>query len=130
MPASRTVLLVDDDAWVLDALALGLGDQGFAVTTACDVASAIAALSRLTPAAIITDLQMPPLADAVPALLLREHAPNTPILAISGSPHLSEIALANGADAFLRKPARAVQIADCLRLLLGQTQTGVVVAFR
>ena len=59
-PPGTTVLIVDDDRDILEALGELLGDEGFAVATARDGAEALEKLrTGLAPAVIFLDLMMP-----------------------------------------------------------------------
>ena len=53
------ICLIDDDIFVRDAMALGLGDAGFDVITAPGAAAGFDIASRESVQAIITDMNMP-----------------------------------------------------------------------
>ena len=55
----HTVLVVDDDQDIRDALQLVLEDEGYAVRTAADGAEAVAKMEREVPCFVILDLMMP-----------------------------------------------------------------------
>ncbi len=83
------VLVVDDEDFVRDALALLLRREGYAVVTAVDGADALVALAEVTSATrtvdlVITDLLMPNMGgvELIAALAL-EH-PAVPIVVLSG----------------------------------------------
>jgi len=59
MEHPATILVVDDESAMLDALAATLRGQGFAVLTAEDGLQALEVLGRLKPDLIITDISMP-----------------------------------------------------------------------
>src|SRR5690606_27691574 len=100
MSTPRRIVLIDDDPRVRDATQFALMDLGFVVDAAADWAAAEAQLEA--PAdLVVTDLQMPGLADAVIVERLRTRAPHTPIIALSaGGDAIGSAALAFGADAF------------------------------
>ncbi|MBK8543562.1 MAG: response regulator transcription factor [Caulobacteraceae bacterium] len=82
MSTPRRIVLIDDDPLVRDATQFALMDLGFVVDAAADWAAAEAQLEA--PAdLVVTDLQMPGLADAVIVERLRTRAPHTPIIALS-----------------------------------------------
>lgn len=101
--------IIDDMELVAAALELTLTDAGLSVATAHDWRGAKALCIAQVFDVIISDLQLPGMADAAIIGLLRELAPQTPIVALSGWDHRSAaaIARAHGADAFVSKPARS-----------------------
>jgi len=121
----RHVCLIDDDIFVRDAIALGLSDAGFRVTTAPGAAAGLDIVKRDGADAVVTDMSMPGTDGA--QLIAQVHAlfPNLPIVAISGSSVIDgrdalEIARERGAAAVMTKPFRASALATVLVDLLGQ----------
>jgi two-component system response regulator MprA len=57
----HTILVVDDDPAIREALALLLEDEGYAVQTASDGLVALDAIAEDAPDLVITDLYMPKL---------------------------------------------------------------------
>ena len=58
-PSTKHILVVDDDAAIVDMLGTALRGQGFQVATAGDGEEAIAKFREKTPDLILTDLMMP-----------------------------------------------------------------------
>ena len=121
----RHVCLIDDDIFVRDAIALGLSDAGFRVTTAPGAAAGLDIVKRDGADAVVTDMSMPGTDGA--QLIAQVHAlfPDLPIVAISGSSVIDgrdalEIARERGAAAVMTKPFRASALATVLVDLLGQ----------
>ncbi|HEY3059243.1 MAG TPA: response regulator [Chloroflexota bacterium] len=56
---NRLVLVVDDDPALRDVLSTSLAEEGWRAATASDGESALAAIERETPAAMVLDLMMP-----------------------------------------------------------------------
>jgi DNA-binding response OmpR family regulator len=117
------VCLIDDDIYVRDAMALGLGDAGFEVVTAPGVAAGLDLIAREGADAIVTDMHMPGSDGAALIAEARERWPNMPIVCISGSisygsEDIGEVARRFGVDAFMVKPFRAAELAATLTLLL------------
>ena len=54
-----SILIVEDDSEAIEAFALILKGEGYAVRTARDAPSALAELAREAPSAIVLDLQLP-----------------------------------------------------------------------
>jgi len=110
------ICLIDDDIFVRDAMALGLGDAGFDVITAPGAAAGFDIASRELIHAIITDMNMPGTGGAQFIPEARTRWPNVAIIAISGAPvidgrNTADVARDLGADATLIKPFRARELA-------------------
>ena len=105
-PEERRVLVVDDEADLLEIVADRLRGAGYRVLTARDGLEALECASALRPRCIVLDLKMPRLGgfDALPDL--RRALPSAHILVLTGSPNrpLGEACRARGADDFLLKP--------------------------
>ena len=84
-PHGRRVLLVEDEELLRQALDRTLSEAGFVVTAA---ESAEKALGRLDngelPDLLVSDVSLPGMAGPELALLLRERAPDLPVLLMSG----------------------------------------------
>ena len=79
-----TILLIDDDAAVLDSLRLLLEAYGFRVLTASDGREGLAAFEQHAPAVVITDILMPE-QDGIGAIReMRGIRPGAKIVAMSG----------------------------------------------
>jgi CheY-like chemotaxis protein len=104
--AERLVLVVDDEADLLEIVSDRLEGAGYRVLTARDGLEALECVRAARPACVVLDLKMPRLSgfDALPAI--RREAPETHIIVLTGSPNrpLAEACRARGADDFLLKP--------------------------
>lgn len=106
---ATTVLLVEDDETVRDAVSVMLERAGYAVTTAENGLIAAGLLEDWEPQLVITDIFMPD-GDGIETLnLVRRRWPSTPVIAISGgSPMLRidylQMAGDFGAAATIAKP--------------------------
>lgn len=123
MRARSRVCLVDDDIFVRDALALGLGDAGYDVVSAPGAAAGFDVVQRGEIDALITDMNMPGTGGAQFIAEARARWPALPIVAISGAATIegrntADIASELGANATLMKPFRARQLAEVLARLL------------
>jgi len=117
------ICLIDDDIFVRDAMALGLGDAGFDVVTAPGAAAGFDIVSREDFQAVITDMNMPGAGGAQFISEARGRWPDMPIIAISGAATLSgrntaDVARELGADATLIKPFRARELAALIDRVL------------
>ena len=101
----RTVLVVDDDPDILDAICDILETEGYGVRRARPGGEALDAVRRERPDLILLDLMMPVMDGVAFAIALRAQRlePEIPVVVISadGSP---QKAAAIGARGFLSKP--------------------------
>lgn len=107
------MLVVDDEAGIVEFLCYALEEQGYRVASARDGTAALDAIARERPACVVTDLMMPRLNGWDLTRQLRRDAETAgiPIVAMSavdptGAP----------ADAYLRKP---FELKDLLQILAG-----------
>jgi len=119
----RRICLIDDDIFVRDAIALGLGDAGFEVVTAPGAAAGLDIAKRDGVDAIVTDMSMPGTDGAQLITQVRSLFPGMPVVAISGSSIIDgrdalDVAREHGADAVMTKPFRASVLAALLNDLL------------
>jgi CheY-like chemotaxis protein len=125
----RRICLIDDDIFVRDAIALGLGDAGFEVLTAPGAAAGLDIAKRDGVDAIVTDMSMPGTDGAQLIAQVRSLFPGMPVVAISGSSIIDgrdalDVARERGADAVMTKPFRA----SALAAVLGELLTASVAA--
>jgi CheY-like chemotaxis protein len=105
-PAGRLVLVVDDEADLLEIVSDRLEGEGYRVLTARDGVEALDVVRAARPACIILDLKMPRLGGLEALGALRREAPAAHVIVLTGSPNrpLAEACRARGADEFLLKP--------------------------
>jgi DNA-binding response OmpR family regulator len=118
------ICLIDDDIYVRDALALGLGDAGYEVLTAPGAAAGFDVARREFLHAVVTDMNMPGTGGAQLIPQLRAEWPELVIVAISGAGVIdgrstADVARELGADGTMIKPFRARELAATLEHLLG-----------
>ena len=128
-----SVLIIDDEGDVRDALSLVLGRAGFDVRSAEDGEAGIQACRELLPDVIITDMIMPKLDGAQLIRQIKLEQPGAKIVAISGGGHFGPAAYqpgaitthaflaaatSAGADRVLTKPFDAEDIIEAVRGLL------------
>ncbi|HMR75437.1 MAG TPA: EAL domain-containing response regulator [Polyangiaceae bacterium] len=113
----RKVLLVDDEAIVLRALTRMLEHDGYQVEGESDPLQALRRARETEFDAIITDLGMPVLGGLELLEEIRCHGTTTPVIILSGSPHVSDVsrAIALGAFRFLTKPFEYAELSEVLR---------------
>lgn len=116
MPAEPRILLVDDDADVLELSASVLARAGFAITTASDGSAALDRLTNEAPfAGLVTDDAMPGLSGRTLIARARAAQPGLRCLLISG--RIDE-APVDGAYRILRKPFRAAALAVAVSVMM------------
>jgi len=100
------VLVVDDEADLLQIVADRLEGAGYRVVTARDGIEALDRIRDDRPRCVILDLKMPRLGgfDALPEI--RRAAPDARVIVLTGSPNrpLGDACRARGADEFMLKP--------------------------
>ena len=115
MPVARRILLVEDEALLLEVTRADLEDMGFETTCARDGAAALETLrSSGLFDGLVTDIRMPGEIDGWRlAALAREAAPDLPVIYVSGYSSQDMAPVEGGV--FLPKPFR---FADLRRALV------------
>lgn len=113
-----TVLVVDDDEVFRTRLGRALGERGFLVTLAADVADALTKVDD-APEYAVLDLRMPGQSGLELLKALKGQDPNTRVVMLTGYGSIPTAVEATklGATAYLTKPADAD---DVVKALLGQ----------
>ena len=124
---SERICLIDDDVIVLEAMAMGLREAGYAVLTAPGAAAGLDLIQRGGADIIVTDMNMPGTSGAQLIAQARASWPDMPIIAISGSSSgdgesMLDAAAALGADALLPKPFRIADLKSVLDRVLAAKQ--------
>jgi len=103
---SRKLLIIDDDESVRQSVVAYLEDSGFDVLEAGDGVTGLEIFEREQPDLVVTDLRMPGTDGLALLKALREHAPDLPVIVISGAGVLGDVVLALrlGASDYLIKP--------------------------
>jgi PAS domain S-box-containing protein len=122
VPAPR-ILVVDDEAPFRRLLAMILGEAGYRVQAAQDVAEAIKAVDTDPPALVLLDVGLPP--DNAGGWTVLAHIRGTvhlravPVLILTGQDQIhAEEALARGASEFLGKPVSPHVLEETVARLL------------
>jgi len=103
-PATKRVLIADDDALVRGSLAAVLECEGFIVEEAENGAQAVAAALRRRPDLVLLDLNMPTMDGWLAFSKLDRARPLVPVIVITARPHQYSEAIRLGVDAFMEKP--------------------------
>lgn len=122
------VLLVEDEETLRKVLRSLLERDGFEVAEAADGAEALSAVDRLSPDAVVLDLNLPVLDgyDVLSRLRTRSTSATLPVLVLTANgDEASEVrALKMGANEFLTKPFRPRALGARLKLLLSHDGDG------
>lgn len=112
------ILLIDDNAAVVESLEHTLSMAGYEVRSTTHGKDAFRLLELLNPDLVITDVIMPEI-DTFDAIAeLRRLRPRIKIIAISGNPHLLTLAAKHGADHVLAKPFGVHQLSVLVKVVL------------
>jgi CheY-like chemotaxis protein len=122
------VVVADDDPDILTLVELRLRLLGCVVITAVDGESALAAITSNKPDLAVLDIQMPGL-DGLGVVDRVRANPDThgvPIILLSASVHEADVrrGLARGADAYVRKPFEARELATAVEKILVREPLG------
>jgi two-component system response regulator HydG len=117
------ILIVDDDAGFRGLLEAILAGEGYAVTSAPDVAGAILACQKRQYHLIVTDLALPDGTGLDVLRWSREHSPDTPVIMITAFATVPTAveAMKLGAEDYLGKPLSSP---DELRILVRKALDG------
>jgi len=118
-----TVLVVDDDVMVLQAVVILLEDRGFNVLAAVDGVQGLHEYRKHRPDVVLTDIIMPQKEGISLIRDLRREFPEAKIIAMSGGGRMGNsdyitIAKTLGADTSLNKPFDEDQLIETLQMLL------------
>lgn len=117
-----TILVIDDDADLLDSLKLVLELDGFTVVTAENGVRGLQAFRNRDPAVVLLDIRMPKLDGIETIGQMRRERPDAKIVAMSGGGQVGAKdfakALESGAAAAIEKPFDPKALTELLRTLV------------
>jgi len=120
---SRTVLVVEDEASIAEAVAARLRSEGFSVEIAADGLGAVAACERLQPDLVVLDLMLPGLDGLEVCRRIQRDRP-VPVLMLTARDSETDlvVGLAVGADDYLTKPFSARELTARVHALLRRVE--------
>ena len=120
MSDAPLILVVDDEAPIREALERALRLEGFAVECAPGGRTALEAVARRPPAAIVLDVTMPDMNGRAVCARLRADGIRTPIMILSARDEVEDrvAGLQAGADDYLVKPFAVEELVARLQALL------------
>lgn len=119
----QTILVVEDNAQLLQSLQRGLSESGYAVITAANLKAAYQSLEQESPDAILLDLMLPD-GDGMSLLRsLREQPGSLPVMLLTARDRVSDrvSGLDAGADDYLVKPFSFDELLARIRVMLRRT---------
>jgi len=119
IPNPRSILLVEDNSNLRQALVAVLDNAGYEVFQASDGNAAIAEMRQRPVALLITDLVMPEKEGIETMRQFIREFPRMPMIAISGMPEYLPVAKALGAAVVLEKPIAYADLLHAVRKLIG-----------
>jgi len=113
---TQRVLVVDDEAIILDLLEIMLGQQGYKVTRAASGEEAVEILALEDFALVITDLHMGRISGLAVVAAAKQNSPDTVAIMITGclDEEYQTAAYRRGADAYLHKPFSMDGLLECI----------------
>jgi two-component system response regulator PrrA len=120
MSTLPSVLVVDDDASIREALERALRLEGFAVSSRPDGESAIATVDEAAPDVLVLDVMMPGISGVEVIRRLRADGHDLPICVLSARDEVADrvAGLRAGADDYLVKPFELEELVARLQALL------------
>ncbi len=103
---AETILIVDDEQSILQALSAILRDEGYRVTEAPDGVSAMKAVAKEPPSVMLLDIWMPEQDGLETLRRIRDSAPQVPVIMMSGHGTIETAikAIKLGAYDYIEKP--------------------------
>jgi CheY-like chemotaxis protein len=116
LPTPRAILVVEDDPFIRDLMAMALEDEGHQVIGAPNGVDALEILEERTPDLILLDLNMPVMDGVAFARALRARQRDVPLVLVSARPDLPEVARSLGAAGALPKPFGRAELIEVVEL--------------
>lgn len=117
---NKLVYIVDDEPLQLHFLSITLGNMGFDVEPFNSARSALAALDKRMPHAMVLDLVMPEMTGIELIAEIRKRTKRLPLIAVTAYPEIETAmnAIRAGANDFLKKPYEKAELQFVIRRLI------------
>ena len=126
--AAETILVVDDEANIIDLASMYLEQDGFRVQSATDGTTALEMIARQPPALLVLDLMLPEVDGWEVCRRLRSGkvAPDLPIIMLTARDDDVDkiVGLEMGADDYLTKPFNPRELVARVKAVLRRTRRG------
>ena len=115
--SEEIILIVDDEKDILDILARALAAEGYEVLMAESADEALEIFDAFKIAAVLTDIVMPGIDGLGLTALIKDRKPHIPVFLITGhsDKYKKDIMAKAGADGFIKKPFKNVEIINLLK---------------
>jgi DNA-binding response OmpR family regulator len=122
---TRTILVIEDEATIAQAVAARLRSEGFAVEVAGDGIAGVEACERLRPDLVVLDLMLPGLDGLEVCKQIQRDRP-VPVLMLTARDSETDlvVGLAVGADDYLTKPFSARELTARIHALMRRVDRG------
>ncbi len=122
-PETAPILVVDDDAKIVNLVRTYLEREGFAVITASDGVDALAAIREHAPRLVVLDLMLPTL-DGLSVTRAARESSSVPILMLSarGTTQDRVLGINVGGDDYLAKPFSPTELIARVKAILRRTE--------
>lgn len=121
----RTIHIIDDDEHLLDAFALLLRTEGFAVVTYASAEIFLAQINRESRGCVVTDVRMAGMSGMDLLTAMKERGLALPTIVVTGHADipLAVQAMKRGAADLLEKPVRAEDLIHAIEQVLAAVET-------
>lgn len=127
IPTPEPILIVDDDTSLLKLLSIRLRSEGYDVTTATNVDTAIHLITDHKFSVVLSDLRMPGKDGLYLLDYVSENLPSLPVILITAHGSINEavIATEKGALGFITKPIDHTKLKEALGNAIAQSSTHI-----